>query len=177
MTARLQIEARENSDLWKRFTDDLADFCEVTLCPSAARLGVSGEVSVLFTDDAAMKELNSTYRGIEKPTDVLSFPSGDRGRFLSGGPPPHLGDIAIGFETSAGDAEKLSRPLRFHIAHLLVHGFLHLLDYDHINPDDARRMEALEAELLADLGWPDPYPPDDLINSGDVEAPDFGSRN
>lgn len=158
---RLQIEARQESDLWGRFAGDLAEFCEMTLCPAAERLGVSGEVSVLFTNDAAMRELNAQWRGIEKPTDVLSFPSGDRGRFLSGGPPPHLGDIAIGYEISSGDAEKLGRSLQFHTAHLLVHGFLHLLDYDHVDPADALIMEALEVELLADLGWPDPYPTED----------------
>lgn len=167
MTTRLQIEARQDCDLWARLADDLAEFCETTLCPSAERLGVSGEVSVLFTDDEAMRELNALWREIDKPTDVLSFPSGDRGRFLSGGPPPHLGDIAIGFEISAGDAGRLGRSLQFHMAHLLVHGFLHLLDYDHIDPEDARIMEALEAELLADLGWPDPYASDDRENVDD----------
>jgi len=98
--------------------------------------------------------LNKQWRGFDKPTDVLSFPS-DGPDFP--GAPRLLGDIALGYETSTADAAKLSRPLDAHISHLVLHGFLHLLGYDHIEPADAAVMEKLEAEILAELGWPDPY--------------------
>jgi probable rRNA maturation factor len=155
----LDIEVRQDNEEWRQLTPDLEGFCEAVLAVAAAHVKVGGEVSILFTDDAAMKELNCRWRGIDKPTDVLSFPSGDRGRFSSGGPPPHLGDIAIGLETSLRDASDMSRSLTFHITHLLVHGFLHLLDYDHVDPEDAEVMEGLEADILVGMGWPHPYGP------------------
>jgi probable rRNA maturation factor len=121
---------------------------------AAGRLGVGGEAAVLLTDDAEMHALNKQWRGMDKPTDVLSFPG--EGPEIPG-QPQYLGDIAIGYETALRDAEAMGRAFEGHIAHLLIHGFLHLMGYDHIEADDAKVMEPLEVELLALLGWPDPY--------------------
>jgi probable rRNA maturation factor len=111
-------------------------------------------MAVLLTDDAEMRALNQQWRGIDKPTDVLSFPSESP---EIPGQPQYLGDVAVGYETALRDAEAMQRPFEGHISHLLVHGFLHLLGYDHIEAADATIMEPLEAEILAGLGWPDPY--------------------
>jgi probable rRNA maturation factor len=121
---------------------------------AAKRTGEGGEVAILLTNDAEMRALNKQWRDIDKATDVLSFPSD--GPEIPG-EPRHLGDIAIGHETAMQDAETMNRPFAGHFSHLLIHGFLHLVGYDHIEPEDAAVMEPLETEILAQLGWPDPY--------------------
>jgi probable rRNA maturation factor len=115
----------------------------------------AGEVSVLLTDDESIRVLNRTWRKLDQPTDVLSFPAPKLG-----GPGPTgvpLGDIVIAFETTAGEAAAERKPFRHHLAHLAVHGFLHLLGYDHESDGDAREMEELETSILVDLHVPDPY--------------------
>src|SRR6202166_517626 len=116
------------------------------------------ELAVMLTDDAGIRTLNNNWRGIDKPTNVLSFPAlpptGAGGRDDA----PHmLGDIAIAYETTRKEADDEQKPFDHHLSHLAVHGFLHLIGYDHENDDDAEAMEALEAEILAQLGIPDPY--------------------
>jgi probable rRNA maturation factor len=112
------------------------------------------EISLLLTDDAAIRNLNRAWRGKDKATNVLSFPAGPQpGR---PGPRP-LGDIALAFETVAGEAQAEGKPLADHAAHLIVHGVLHLLGYDHEVETEAGEMEALEVRALARLGIADPY--------------------
>jgi probable rRNA maturation factor len=111
----------------------------------------SCELAVLLTDDAAIRRLNATWRGLDKATNVLSFPAAAT---LDS---RHLGDIAIAFETTKLEAETEGKSLADHIAHLAVHGFLHLLGYDHESESDAQAMEELERTILACLGVPDPY--------------------
>ena len=106
------------------------------------------ELSILFTDDAAIRVLNRDWRGKDKPTNVLSFPQ------PSG---PLLGDIVLGFGTVRREAELASKPLMDHIAHLVVHGFLHLVGFDHETDADAEDMEGLERAALERLGIADPY--------------------
>jgi probable rRNA maturation factor len=116
------------------------------------------ELAVMLTDDAGIRTLNNNWRGIDKPTNVLSFPA-----LPPTGPPgpddaPRmLGDIAIAFETTRAEADDEQKPFDHHLSHLAVHGFLHLIGYDHEEDDDAEAMEALETEILAQLGIPDPY--------------------
>jgi probable rRNA maturation factor len=119
---------------------------------AARRAAVSpvGDVSVLLTDDAELRALNRTWRGIDKPTDVLSFPA-------AGGPAPRGGDIAIAFETVRRESRAEGKPFQHHLAHLAVHGFLHLLGYDHHTDSDAEVMENLERDSLAHLAIADPY--------------------
>jgi probable rRNA maturation factor len=118
-------------------------------------------VSVLFTGDAAIHELNRDWRGRDKPTNVLSFPMLTRAELVSlafDGPPVMLGDIALAHETCAREAAERGIALADHAAHLIVHGLLHLAGHDHVSaPDEAEAMEALEIAILARLGIADPY--------------------
>jgi probable rRNA maturation factor len=116
------------------------------------------ELAVMLTDDAGIRTLNSNWRGIDKPTNVLSFPAlQPTGDGTPDGAPRMLGDIAIAFETTRREADDEQTPFDHHLSHLAVHGFLHLLGYDHEEDDDAEAMETLETEILAQLGIPDPY--------------------
>lgn len=152
-TAILSADTRIADPRWDSL-GDVETLTERVLSHAASHMKAGGELSVLFTADAEMHALNKQWRGIDKPTDVLSFPSEDP-EIL--GQPQYLGDIAIGYETSVKDAEAMGRPFDGHVSHLLIHGFLHLLGYDHIEADDAKVMEPLEAQIIAGLGWPDPY--------------------
>jgi probable rRNA maturation factor len=116
------------------------------------------ELAVMLTDDAGIRTLNSNWRGIDKPTNVLSFPA--LPPTGAGGPddaPRMLGDIAIAYETTRREADDEQKPFDHHLSHLAVHGFLHLIGYDHETDNDAEAMETLEAVILAQLGIPDPY--------------------
>jgi probable rRNA maturation factor len=116
------------------------------------------ELAVMLTDDAGIRTLNSNWRGIDKPTNVLSFPA--LPPTGAGGPddaPRMLGDIAIAYQTTRKEADDEQKPFDHHLSHLAVHGFLHLIGYDHEKDDDAEAMEGLETEILAQLGIPDPY--------------------
>ena len=116
------------------------------------------ELAVMLTDDAGIRTLNSNWRDIDKPTNVLSFPA--LPPTGSGGPdqaPRMLGDIAIAYETTRKEADDEQKPFDHHLSHLAIHGFLHLMGYDHETDDDAEAMEGLEQEILAQLGIPDPY--------------------
>jgi probable rRNA maturation factor len=112
------------------------------------------EISVLLTDDAAIRELNRTWRAKDKPTNVLSFPAPDQPGATG---PRHLGDIALAYETLVRESEEESKDLSHHFAHLIVHGVLHLLGYDHEVEEEAEIMEGLEVKALATLGIADPY--------------------
>lgn len=114
------------------------------------------EVSVLLTDDEEVRSLNRQWRGKDKPTNVLSFPA--PAQPLPGGMARPLGDVVLAYDTLVRESAEQSKPLAHHLAHLLVHGTLHLLGQDHETGDaQAEAMEALEIVALATLGVPDPY--------------------
>jgi probable rRNA maturation factor len=117
------------------------------------------EVAIVLTDDSTIRSLNREWRGIDKPTNVLSFPArAVAGQYRGAGDAPrHLGDIVVAYETVAQEAAAAGTPLLHHLSHLAVHGFLHLIGYDHTRDQDADRMEAIEVEILARLGIADPY--------------------
>ena len=123
------------------------------------------EIALLACDDARIAALNAEFRGKPQPTNVLSWPSGERGAEAPGAVPappdpaegPELGDLAIAWETCAREAAEAGRPFADHVAHLVVHGTLHLLGYDHMCDEDADLMERIEVEILATMGIPDPY--------------------
>jgi len=116
------------------------------------------ELAVMLTDDSGIRTLNCNWRGIDKPTNVLSFPAlQPSGAQKPGDAPRMLGDIAIAYETMRREADEEQKPFDHHLSHLAVHGFLHLIGYDHENDDDAEAMESLETEILAQLGIPAPY--------------------
>jgi probable rRNA maturation factor len=109
----------------------------------------AGEVAVVLTDDAAIRKLNKQWRGIDKPTNVLSFPAAKSGVML--------GDIVIAYETLARESRDESKEFTHHLSHLAVHGFLHLMGYDHQNDSNAEAMEELESAILTRLRMPNPY--------------------
>jgi len=114
------------------------------------------ELSIRIVDAEESQQLNSEYRGKDKPTNVLSFPFD----VPDGIELDLLGDLVICAEVVSREAEEQNKPLFNHWAHMVVHGVLHLLGFDHINDDEAEEMEALESKILASLNIPDPY----LIN-------------
>jgi probable rRNA maturation factor len=121
----------------------------------AAASAEGAEVAIVLTDDSGIRTLNRDWRGIDKPTNVLSFPAAHAP--AGGSAPRMLGDIAIAYEITRREAESEHKPFAHHLSHLAVHGFLHLVGYDHETDADAEKMEALEREILAGLGVPDPY--------------------
>lgn len=116
---------------------------------------MDSEVAVVLTDDSRVRALNRVWRGIDKPTNVLSFPAKE-GRKRQGAP-SLLGDIVIAYETTAREALAQGTPFLHYLAHLTVHGFLHLRGYDHQADDEAETMERLERTILARLDISDPY--------------------
>ncbi len=156
MSTKVETFIQFKSPKWQA---ELADV-EV-LCQSAAgaawqtALETSGnfEASIALADDTFIQELNRDYRHQDKPTNVLSFPADDAEPVMPG-EVPNLGDIVIAFETTKKEAPE---NLANHLSHLVVHGCLHLLGYDHEDEDEAHEMEQLEIKILAGLGIEDPY--------------------
>jgi len=113
------------------------------------------ELAIVLTDDSAIRALNRKWRGRDEPTNVLSFPAGSAAAATHQA--AHLGDIVIAYETSAREASYEGKPFAQHLAHLAVHGYLHLLGFDHETEAEAVVMERLENEILSQLGVPNPY--------------------
>ena len=147
-TAPPQIEIRIESPGWSGI-GDLEEIARSAIHAAWRREGsqASGEFSILFTDDAAVRALNRKYRGKDSPTNVLSFPSD----------PPLIGDIVLAAETVLRESEAQSKSPADNLRHLLVHGALHLMGHDHQASAEAERMEALEVAILAELGVSNPY--------------------
>lgn len=114
-------------------------------------------LSVVLANDAIVRDLNRDWRDQDKPTNVLSFATRDSGMPLPPEGPEPLGDVIVAYETCVREADSDEKTLPDYLSHLIVHGVLHLLGYDHIDADDATEMEALEAEILRSLGIADPY--------------------
>ena len=139
------------------WTAALPDAEDLTRAAAVAALNLpraAGEpprgVAILLTDDAAVRELNGRFRGQDKATNVLSFPA-------PANPEDHLGDVALAYGACAREAREQGKPLAHHLQHLVAHGVLHLLGYDHVNDAEAEEMEGLERVVLAGLGVADPY--------------------
>lgn len=116
------------------------------------------ELAIMLTDDAGIRTLNSNWRGLDKPTNVLSFPAlQPTGPVGPDDAPRMLGDIAIAYQTTRKEADDEQKPFDHHLSHLAIHGFLHLIGYDHEKDGEAEAMEVLERQILAQLGIPDPY--------------------
>ena len=128
----------------------------------------STEVSIVLADDIFSQNLNREYRSQDKPTNVLSFPASEDGAQQPPEMPVLLGDIIVAFETTTAEATEQGKGLGDHVCHLVVHGMLHLLGFDHQSAADANDMEALEIDVLAALHIANPY--------GEAIAEDEGAR-
>lgn len=153
------VEVLVESQLWAARPDAEAVVQGALAEAAAAVSSPSGEIAVVLTDDDAVRALNSRWRGIDKPTNVLSFPAQQPSRAHTADfdEMPSLGDVVIAYETVAREAEAEGKAFGDHLAHLAVHGFLHLFGYDHHSDAAAQDMERLEARILERLGVPDPY--------------------
>lgn len=137
-------------DSWSAL-GDLDALCRKAFDAACAVASVDeGNLALLLAGDDTLHQLNREFRGKDKPTDVLSFPSLPMDR-------PFLGDIAVALGVSAKDAEIQGKKLADHLVHLLIHGYLHLLGFDHETDEEASEMEALEIKALATLGIANPY--------------------
>lgn len=130
---------------------------DAVVARAAAQVQGEEEAAVLLADDAAVQALNRQFRAQDKPTNVLSFPAPDASPPPDAGQAGHLGDIVLAYGVCAAEAAAQGKRLADHLAHLTIHGLLHLRGYDHIDEDEAEAMEELERELLARLGVSDPY--------------------
>ena len=149
--ASVKIDIRVESDLWKR-KPDIKTVARRAIVKAATMVALPKcELSVLLTDDPTIRTINADWRGVNAPTNVLSFPA------PGGGERPFIGDIVLAYETIAAEARAERKPFAHHFAHLAVHGFLHLLGYDHIRKKDAEIMEDAERGILRQLRIPDPY--------------------
>ena len=145
------IEIEVEADDW---TAALPEVEAVVERAATAALGrIEGDVVVLLTDDAAVRDLNGRFRDKDKPTNVLSFPAPESAA-------PHLGDIVLAYGVCVDEAVAQKKTLADHLSHLVVHGVLHLLGRDHEDDAEAEEMEAEEREILAGIGVADPYAAD-----------------
>jgi probable rRNA maturation factor len=152
--ARLKIDVLVDSDRWNE-PAKARSVVRRAVAEAAAAVSTTGtELAIVLTDDSAIRQLNRLWRGIDAPTNVLSFPSK-----RTADEPPHLGDVVLAFETIAREARAEGKPFAHHLAHLAVHGFLHLIGYDHDRDADAQTMEQTERKILRRLDIPDPYRP------------------
>lgn len=156
-------------DRWQ--TLDLEALSERAIGAALSHLGLPTEgftLCLLACNDARIAELNADFRGKPQPTNVLSWPSEERASDEPGEEPEapepgsaempeELGDLAMAYETCVREAEEAAKPVAHHVTHLVVHGLLHLLGYDHIEDADAELMEAHEVAILATLGIDNPY--------------------
>ena len=164
--ARLKIDVLVDSEHWKNAGTATAVVRRALKQAATALSTKSAELAIVLTDDAAMRRLNRNWRGVDAPTNVLSFATKKPGNRhmrdrvsdeLDKQLGKHLGDIVLAYETVKREARREGKPFDHHLAHLAVHGFLHLLGYDHASSAQARRMETIERAVLRDLAVPDPY--------------------
>lgn len=155
------IEVEMEADAWAAALPDaerlVRDAAEAVLAFPASP--ADSDLVILLADDAAVQALNRDHRGKDGPTNVLSFPA-------AASAAPHLGDIALAFETCAAEAEAQGKALADHLQHLVAHGVLHLLGWDHQTEAEAEAMEAHERAILVSLGRPDPYRERDILLHG-----------
>jgi probable rRNA maturation factor len=149
----LEIEVED--ERWAEGLPDVETLVEIAAKAALSHVGKAGAATLLLTSDTEMQILNRDFRNKDKPTNVLSFPAPD---FPVPGPTP-LGDIALAYGVCAREAGEQGKTLEAHLVHLVVHGVLHLVGYDHETEAEAEAMEAVEREVLAGLDIEDPYAP------------------
>lgn len=146
--ADLEIKTAAWRKAWPKAGAEVQGVLAMAAAWPALKAKPVGDIALVLADDAALKELNAQFRGKNKPTNVLSFPDGAN---------PPGGGIALAFETIAKEAKAQGKPFVNHAKHMILHGFLHLLGFDHNQARAARLMEGLEIAILARMGIPNPY--------------------
>ncbi|MBS0274898.1 MAG: rRNA maturation RNase YbeY [Proteobacteria bacterium] len=144
------VEIRVEDPKWKKLSASARARVKQIALRALEREKAKGSLTVLLSSDARLKELNALFRGKNKPTNVLSFPAEEN-------PDRYLGDVAIAFGVVTREARESGKHFAGHLAHMAVHGVLHLLGHDHEKPKEAARMEGIEREILAEFGIADPY--------------------
>lgn len=164
MTENCLVRIMAPSELWQASKPDVPKFITEVVqraVEASGRVHSDSEVSLVLSDDRELRLLNAEHRGIDKPTNVLAFPGepldDEGGAYTVRARPLILGDIVISFERVAAEADDQGKTFDHHLAHLLVHGTLHLCRYDHERSEDAERMENLERRVLKAMGIGDPY--------------------
>jgi len=161
VTGRLEVDVAVEAPGWAEAVPDapaLAERAARAAVEAAGGIPEAGaELSVVLSDDAAVRALNRDWRGKDAPTNVLSFPQAEESVTSGAGFPILLGDVVLALETCAREAGETGRPIADHVAHLVVHGVLHLMGHTHDDDGPALRMEALERVVLASFGVADPY--------------------
>ncbi|MBX9823471.1 MAG: rRNA maturation RNase YbeY [Xanthobacteraceae bacterium] len=172
----IKLEIVVRSKLWQRQRTAQSIVRKAIFAAAKAASTAPAELAIVLSHDSAIKALNRDWRGKNTATNVLSFPAARATPSPNGGKPgkkapgksrpptPYIGDIVIAYQTTAREAEAEGKPFGHHLAHLAVHGFLHLLGYDHENDRDAETMERLERRILKHLAVPDPYAPRPAAN-------------
>ena len=153
-TAAPPIDIQVQSPLWDAQPLAAQTARDAIAAAATALATPDGEVSIVLTDDTSMQKLNRDWRGIDQPTNVLSFPAA---KAAAQGPSPLLGDVIVAYETIEREAAEQAKPFQHHLAHIVVHGYLHLLGYDHQTDSEAGTMEGLERDILSRLRIADPY--------------------
>jgi len=157
----VQMEVVVRSARWRRQPRAATVVRSALLAAAKAASTRRAELAIVLSHDSAIQALNRDWRGKNTPTNVLSFASAPPGTMPKGGKSgktsPYIGDIVIAYETTAREAVAEGKSFNHHLAHLAVHGFLHLVGYDHENDSDAEAMERIERRILRRLGIPDPY--------------------
>ncbi len=159
---RVDIDLAEPCALWRPLLPDIerlcADAAYAALAGADETVSGAAELSIVLGDDALVQSLNRRWRDRDAPTNVLAFAAQDGETPDPAVPLPILlGDVVLACETVTREASEQGKPLAAHLSHLVVHGVLHLLGYDHVDDADADRMEAAETRILAGLGIADPY--------------------
>lgn len=146
------VEVEVEADDWLRALPECERVIRIAAeaALEAGKADPDAEVSLLLADDEEVAALNTRFRDKPKPTNVLSFPALEMAR-------PHLGDVVLAYGVCAAEAREQGKPLAHHLSHLVAHGVLHLLGWDHQTDAEAEEMESLERTVLAKLGIPDPY--------------------
>jgi len=155
----LEVEVVRHAESWDRIAvgdEALTRAARAAFASASPARQETCEATIVLTDDAEMRALNRAWRGKDSSTNVLSFPAGDSPRAIAGEPRP-LGDVVLAAETVLTEAADRDIPAADHAAHLVVHGMLHLLGFDHERDEEADAMEALETKVLSRLGIADPY--------------------
>jgi probable rRNA maturation factor len=160
LNIEINIEHKEWNSCFKNIRKQFKSLCEIVLKEAGfIEYAKTVELSVLLTSDYKIKEINKKYRSKDKPTNVLSFP-GEKfevGQYADLGDYIMLGDLAFALEVIVAEAKDQDKKITDHFYHLVTHGLLHLLGYDHVNDNDAKIMENLEVKILSNLGIANPY--------------------